>query len=494
MTRRLRRRLKFLLLAFVLGIAMYMIHNWLQEDVRKAEETLKITRKSLEPSLTVIVQDFDPFHNDLYYTVSYIARNFTDINVLVVTEKLPYPPVKIPKLPNVKLVVMKNDVKKRLNDSRPEYHINSNFVLFIPDGAIFDNYFIKKFERFVNTFDDSRYEGFAVPLRGANLKCHGIIFSVRTWTLEIGGRLSASKCGYVSGEHGILLPTKHLYELSNPFLTPTFTSVYLQLSLKYYKFVILDDFYLINVHRQKPDAQTVWQQKQVHSVRLKKLYSELGVKLVLHDNKREEWYGCHKDSLRCFDTVYNDMPEFLYQGRWTPPCCLKHLRETAKHVFNVLEQSKVRYWLEGGSLLGAARNGDIIPWDYDIDIGIYKEDIIKCNHLRKVSEEGFIDEEGFSWEKAIEGDFYRVQFSETNHLHVDIFPFYSKNGMMTKNTWFKTHKQDTEFPERFLKPLTKIKFAGLSASAPNHVREFLEYKFGKGVIESPKYPNAEIAG
>ena len=60
---------------------------------------------------------------------------------------------------------------------------------------------------------------------------------------------------------------------------------------------------------------------------------------------------------------------------------------------------------------------------------------------------------------------------------------------MTKKTWFKSHKQDREFPERFLKPLTKIRFIGTLVSAPNNVKEFLEFKFGKGMIENPQYPN-----
>ena len=39
---------------------------------------------------------------------------------------------------------------------------------------------------------------------------------------------------------------------------------------------------------------------------------------------------------------------------------------------------------------------------------------------------------------------------------LDIFPFYEKNGVMTKNTWFKTHRQDSEFPAHYLKPLTTL--------------------------------------
>ena len=41
-------------------------------------------------------------------------------------------------------------------------------------------------------------------------------------------------------------------------------------------------------------------------------------------------------------------------------------------------------------------------------------------------------------------------------LILDIFPFYEKNGVMTKDTWFRTHRQDTEFSVKYLKPLQKL--------------------------------------
>jgi len=39
---------------------------------------------------------------------------------------------------------------------------------------------------------------------------------------------------------------------------------------------------------------------------------------------------------------------------------LTHIRETFQYVIATLEAAKVRYWLEGGTLLGALRNADII--------------------------------------------------------------------------------------------------------------------------------------
>ena len=46
---------------------------------------------------------------------------------------------------------------------------------------------------------------------------------------------------------------------------------------------------------------------------------------------------------------------------------------------------------------------------------------------------------------------------------LDIFPFYEKNGIMTKNTWFKTHRQDSEFPAHYLKPLTTLGIGNVAA-------------------------------
>jgi hypothetical protein len=56
------------------------------------------------------------------------------------------------------------------------------------------------------------------------------------------------------------------------------------------------------------------------------------------------------------------------------------LMETAR----VLEKEDIPYWLDSGTLLGAVRDGNIIPWDVDADIGMLKSDalrLLSCQHL-----------------------------------------------------------------------------------------------------------------
>jgi len=167
------------------------------------------------------------------------------------------------------------------------------------------------------------------------------------------------------------------------------------------------------------------------------------------------------------------------------------LRKTTRYVLQSLQAAGVRHWLEGGSLLGAVRSHDIIPWDYDVDLGLFRDDIAKSPLLREAQQKGrVVTDDGYVWEKAQEGDFFRVQYSQSNHMHVDLFPFYERGGIMTKDTWFESHKQDTEFPASYLNPLETMEFIGVMASVPNNHRQFLELKFGAGCIEHPQLPQS----
>ncbi|XP_002734292.1 ribitol 5-phosphate transferase FKRP-like [Saccoglossus kowalevskii] len=462
----------------------------------------KARRLSLSQRVTVVFREYEDFDNLIPKSVESILRTFSRLNILIVADSQPYPPLKLPteSRETVQLVTLAAEPDQPPSHSNPERFINTEYVLFLPDGVILTPYVLEKMiDKFESiNFIDNKIRLIAVKIVNRNSdelqhSCFSLKVNLQKWMTQSDYIMTSNICDSVSGSHAVLIRSSDLHNLSYPYTRPISQSLYLQTSLRKWKIFLMSDCNLDSLGNLYNDAHVQWKHQNREEERKVSLYSAFGIKKVINPDGHIGWYGCSKETVRCFGTVINSMPEYLYRNRWTPPCCIRNLRETVKHVFEILDNAGVRYWLEGGSLLGAARNGDIIPWDYDVDIGIYRDDFRKCHQLKNVRNGvPFTDAEGFVWEKATEGDFYRVQYSNINHVHVDVYPFYSKNGIMTKDTWMKSHRQDTEFPEHFLQPLTRIEFAGLQASAPNHVKEFLEFKFGSGVIENPQYPDPKI--
>jgi len=64
---------------------------------------------------------------------------------------------------------------------------------------------------------------------------------------------------------------------------------------------------------------------------------------------------------------------------------VKNLKKAKEMLFlstNFLNKNGIKYYLEGGTLLGIVRDGDLLPWDHDVDISIDYSDALKFDKLR----------------------------------------------------------------------------------------------------------------
>lgn len=90
--------------------------------------------------------------------------------------------------------------------------------------------------------------------------------------------------------------------------------------------------------------------RNLQQTRERSMFRKMGIKKVTRGDA-VEWYGCSRDTARCFGPVVNGVPSYIYQDRYTPPCCLAGLRKVANHVFDELEEAGIRYWLEGNNTI-----------------------------------------------------------------------------------------------------------------------------------------------
>ena len=58
-------------------------------------------------------------------------------------------------------------------------------------------------------------------------------------------------------------------------------------------------------------------------------------------------------------------------------------------INTALTKHNVRYWMDGGTMLGAVRHRGMIPWDDDVDIGVYAEDEKKLHTALQTLEDNY---------------------------------------------------------------------------------------------------------
>jgi len=142
-------------------------------------------------------------------------------------------------------------------------------------------------------------------------------------------------------------------------------------------------------------------------------------------------------------------------------------------TINVFNKVGIKYYLDYGTLLGAYRNGNFIPNDHDIDIGIYEKFWLNPILMRNIAKE-FIKREitiRKIWDNGVNG----IVNLTRNDAGLDIY-----HKVRGKTEYYKYGKRGKRtYPLDCLDKLNTMEFLGKKVNIPSNTEKYLINLYGE---------------
>ena len=171
---------------------------------------------------------------------------------------------------------------------------------------------------------------------------------------------------------------------------------------------------------------------------------------------------------------------------------LNRARKLLLITADVLDANNIVYHLEGGTLLGIVRDGDLLPWDYDVDISIPSPEQDKFLAIA-----GTFRRYGYKVKKhrhsknfgPLKAGTYRIfklksivfsvlkeilPFFRKWYLNLDVFIKYSD----ATHTYWQAKEMIMKVPRSHYEGYEEIDFQGRKLKVPCDYKEYLTAKYG----------------
>ncbi len=141
-------------------------------------------------------------------------------------------------------------------------------------------------------------------------------------------------------------------------------------------------------------------------------------------------------------------------------------------ICKLLDKLEIRYFLQTGILLGAIRHKGFIPWDWDVELSVYADEVgPKMDQLL-----GEIKNTGFKVEKY---------YKELSRLKIDFVGKFSRDTTVYTIQGWNHNKQDKVFwrnkfrvPDHLFNKMSKIKLFEKDHFAPDPPEDYLTHQYG----------------
>lgn len=184
------------------------------------------------------------------------------------------------------------------------------------------------------------------------------------------------------------------------------------------------------------------------------------------------WYNTHRhysDMWRQKDIFHKNADIALRKHQ-------RSLMNLFKLFIRVAEKNNLVYWASSGTLLGAVREENMIPWDDDIDVDVPTNTV---QSLLAMS----LELEKFGLKFEFDDYIWRIRYidsSPATNAYIDLFE-YKKDD---KGNWNYTESYNiNRWPNAYYKddeifPLKDYKFGNLTIKGPNNPVPYLERQYG----------------
>lgn len=157
----------------------------------------------------------------------------------------------------------------------------------------------------------------------------------------------------------------------------------------------------------------------------------------------------------------------------------RHLEHLTLTTALALENAKVDYWVQGGTLIGVYLENRVMLYDYDADMAIKRSDAKTVNSL-PWQKYGLVMYEGFGG--------FRIKTSVFSKHRVDIFVVYEAEDGFVRYGWphLDTMYKQSIYPAEIIYPTKGLFLQHYLVRVPKDAEKVLQFTYGK-LKENPPY-------